>query len=619
MLLSRHIRLLVAFDHRHIFFDPNPDTARSFAERERMFKLPRSSWEDYDKSLISAGGGVYPRSLKSIPVTPEVRVMLGLKPEVTQMAPSDLLSAILKAPVDLLWNGGIGTYVKASTETHADVGDRANNALRVNGAELRCKVVGEGGNLGFTQKGRIEAAQHGVLLNTDFIDNSAGVDTSDHEVNIKILLGDAVQRNELTTDQRNTLLASMTDEVGELVLWDNYRQNQAITLMERQSVQRIGSMAHFIRILETEGLLDRQVENLPSESELIERKTRGIGMTRPELSVLLSYDKIKLYQQLLDSDVPEDPYLSKELVRYFPGPLHNKYADHMQRHRLKREIIATAVTNSTINRMGATFMMRMQEDTGQGPAAIAKAYTAAREILGAREFWSEIEALDSKVAEGTQIDAILQIWSLLRHMTRWLLNRPGGTLDINANVERYQNGVSALRAALPAALTETGKADFATSQEKWEGLGLPAELALRLARIPELRAMLDIVEVAQQSGQSIDKVASVFYELGESLDLEWLRSQIEALPVEGAWHAQARGSLLDELNHQHRALALQVLSLTGGSKEISPVQAWLQRDDATLKYTRNMLAEILTQNADYPIASVAVRRLAQLAQVPVNQ
>ncbi|HEY2621916.1 MAG TPA: NAD-glutamate dehydrogenase, partial [Dyella sp.] len=617
MLLSRHIRLLVAFDHRHIFFDPNPDTERSFVERERMFKLPRSSWDDYDKSLISAGGGVYARSLKSIPVSPEVRAALGLKADVTQMAPNELLSAILKAPVDLLWNGGIGTYVKASSETHADVGDRANNALRVNGGELRCKVVGEGGNLGMTQKGRIEAAHHGVLLNTDFIDNSAGVDTSDHEVNIKILLNDAVQRGELTEDARNKQLAAMTDEVGELVLWDNYRQNQAITLMEHQSVQRIGSMAHFIRMLESEGLLDRQVENLPSEAELIERKTRGIGMTRPELAVLLSYDKLKLYQQLLDSDVPEDPYLSKELVRYFPEPLHTKYAEHMQRHRLKREIIATAVTNSTINRMGATFMMRMQEDTGQGPAAISKAYTAAREILGARPLWSEIEALDGKVAENTQIDAILQIWSLLRHMTRWLLNRPGGTLDINANVERYQNGVSALHAALPAALTETGKADFATSQEKWEGLGLPAELALRLARIPELRAMLDIVEVAQQSGQPIDQVASVFYELGESLDLEWLRSQIEALPVEGHWHAQARGSLLDELNHQHRALVLQVLSMTGGAKDVSPVQAWLQRDDATLKYTRNMLAEILTQNADYPIASVAVRRLAQLAQVPV--
>ncbi|TBR39722.1 MULTISPECIES: NAD-glutamate dehydrogenase [Dyella] len=617
MLLSKHIRLVAAFDHRHVFLDPNPDAARSFIERERMFKVPRSSWDDYDKSLISAGGGVFSRSLKSIPITPEVRASLGLKTDVTHMAPMDLLNAILKAPVDLLWNGGIGTYVKASSESHADVGDRANNGLRVNGGELRCKIVGEGGNLGMTQKGRIEAAQHGVLLNTDFIDNSAGVDTSDHEVNIKILLNDAVQRGELTVEARNTQLAAMTDEVGQLVLWDNYRQNQAITLMERQSVRRLGSMAHFIRSLESEGLLDRQVENLPSEAELTERKTRGMGMTRPELSVLLSYDKIKLYQQLLDSDVPEDPYLSKELVRYFPEPLHDKYAAHMQRHRLKREIIATAVTNSTINRMGATFMMRMQEDTGQGPAAIAKAYTAAREILGARELWAEIEALDSKVAEETQIDAIMQIWSLLRHLTRWLLNRPGGTLDIAANVERYQAGVNALREALPDALTDTGRADFSTSQEKWDGLGLPSALAVRLARIPEMRAMLDIVEVAQQTGQPVARVAGVFYELGGVLDLEWLRNQIEALPVEGHWHAQARGSLLDELNHQHRALASQVLALSGDSKEQSPVQAWLQRDDATLKYTRAMLAEILTQNADYPIASVAVRRLAQLAAVPV--
>jgi glutamate dehydrogenase len=427
-----------------------------------------------------------------------------------------------------------------------------------------------------------------------------------------------VQRGELTEEARNDQLRVMTDEVGQLVLWDNYRQNQAITLMEHQSIKRIGSMAHFIRTLEGEGLLDRQVENLPSDAELTERKTRGHGLTRPELSVLLSYDKIKLFQQLLDSDVPEDPYLSKELVRYFPEPLHEKYAEHMQRHRLKREIIATAVTNSTINRMGATFMMRMQEDTGQGPAAIAKAYTAAREILDARELWAQIEALDSQVAENTQIDAILQIWNLLRHMTRWLLNRPGGTLDIAANVERYQNHVSELRKALPAALTDTGRGDFESSQEKWVGLGLPTELSVRLARLSELRAALDMVEVAQQSGAPIARVATVFYELGEALDLEWLRDQIEALPVEGHWHAQARGSLLDELNHQHRALALQVLTLCGGRTDRSPVQAWLERDDATLKYTRSMLAEILTQNADYPIASVAVRRLAQLAQVPVG-
>lgn len=617
MLLSRHIRLLAAFDHRHIFLDPNPDTVKSFAERERMFKLPRSSWDDYDKSLISAGGGVWPRSVKSIPVSPEVRAVLGIKADVEHLSPNELMSAILKAPVDLLWNGGIGTYVKASSETHGDVGDRANNALRINGADLRCKVVGEGGNLGCTQKGRIEAAQHGVLLNTDFIDNSAGVDTSDHEVNIKILLGDAVQRGEITTDDRNRLLASMTDEVGQLVLWDNYRQNQAITLMERQSVKRIGSMAHFIRTLESEGLLDRQVENLPSETELSDRKAHGNGLTRPELSVLLSYDKIRLYQQLLESDVPEDPYLSKELVRYFPKPLHDTYAAHMQRHRLKREIIATAVTNSTLNRMGATFMMRMQEDTGQGPAAVAKAYTAAREILGARELWAEIEAQDSKVAESTQVDAIMQVWSQLRHLTRWLLNRPGGTLEIAANVERYQAAVAELSDTLPDTLTPAGKADFATSQEKWEGLGLPNDLALRLAKLPELRAMLDMVEVAQQTGQPIAKVANVFFELGQALDLEWLRGQIEALPVDGHWHAQARGSLLDELNHQHRALVVQVLALNSGNGSLSPVQAWLERDDPALKYTRSMLAEILTQNADYPIASVAVRRLAQLAQVPV--
>ncbi len=617
MMRSEHIRLVAAFDHRHVFLDPDPDAARTFVERERLFKLPRSSWDDYDKSLISAGGGVYPRSAKSIPISAEVREVLGLRSDIEHMAPTDLLSAILKAPVDLLWNGGIGTYIKSSTETHADVGDRANNALRVDGADLRCKIVGEGGNLGMTQKGRIEAAQRGVLLNTDFIDNSAGVDTSDHEVNIKILLNDAVQRGELTEEARNIQLAAMSDEVGELVLWDNYRQNQAITLMEHQSVGRIGSMAHFIRTLEAEGTLDRQVENLPSDAELTERKSRGLGLTRPELAVLLSYDKMRLYQQLVDSDVPEDPYLSKELVRYFPIPLHEKYAEHMQRHRLKREIIATAVTNSTINRMGATFMMRVQEDTGKGPAAIAKAYTAAREILDARQLWALIEAMDSKVAEDTQIDAVKQVWSLLRHMTRWLLNRPGGSLDIAENVARYREGVSALRNVLPEVLTPTGKGDFSSSQEKWEGLGMPAELGLRLARMSDLRAGLDMVEVAQHSGQSVEKVARVFFELGEALDLEWLRGQIEALPVEGHWHAQARGSLLDELNHQHRALALQVLSMATERSDISPVQAWLQRDDATLKHTRTMLAEILTQNADYPIASVAIRRLAQLAQVPV--
>ncbi|MBA8883167.1 NAD-glutamate dehydrogenase [Dokdonella fugitiva] len=613
MLLSTHIRLVAAFDHRHIFLDPNPDAAISFKERERLFALPRSSWDDYDKSLISAGGGVFPRSAKTIPLSPEACRALGIAEGTTQLTPTELMSAILKAPVDLLWNGGIGTYVKAESETNADVGDRANNALRVNGRDLRCKVVGEGGNLGFTQKGRIEAALHGVLLNTDFIDNSAGVDTSDHEVNIKILLNDAVQRGELTLEQRNAQLAAMTDEVERLVLSDNYRQNQAITVMEHMSVHRLGSNAHFIRTLEAEGLLDRQIEFLPSDAELAERKARHQGMTRPELSVLLSYSKIKLYQQLLDSDVPEDPFLSKELVRYFPEPLREQYAAHMQRHRLKREIIATVVTNSMVNRMDATFVLRMQEDTGQSPASIAKAYSAVREIVDARGIWAEIEALDGKVGEAVQIDALLKLWNLQRNLTRWLLNQRGSSLDIAGIVERYAPGVAELSAALPRVLTANARADYDVDVEKWQGLDIPEALAQRLAKVAELNAAFDIVEIALETGEGVERVASVFFELAQALDIDGLRRQIENLPVESRWHAQARGSLRDELASQHRALARQVLAGADAGDE-HPVARWLERDDPTLRFTLGLLEEIRTQSVDYPIASVALRRFAQLVQ-----
>jgi len=613
MLLSRHIRLVAAFDHRHIFLDPNPDAATSFAERKRLFDLPRSSWDDYDKSLISAGGGVFPRSAKTIPLSPEACKALGIADGTTQLTPTELMSAILKAPVDLLWNGGIGTYVKAESESNAEVGDRANNALRVNGRELRCKVVGEGGNLGFTQRGRIEAAQRGVLLNTDFIDNSAGVDTSDHEVNIKILLNDAVQRGELAVEQRNAQLAAMTDEVERLVLADNYRQNQAITVMEHMSVHRIGSNAHFIRTLEAEGLLDRQIEFLPSDAELADRKARHQGLTRPELSVLLSYSKIKLFQQLLDSDVPEDPYLSKELERYFPEPLRETYAEHMQRHRLKREIIATVVTNSMVNRMDATFVLRMQEDTGQGPAAIAKAYSAVREIVDARSIWAAIEALDGKVSEAVQIDALLKIWNLLRNLTRWLLNHRGSDLDIAGIVERYAPGVSELSAALPGVLTANSRCDYDVDVEKWQGLDLPEALAQRLAKVAELGAAFDIVEIALESGQPVERVAAVFFQLGQALDVDGLRRQIEDLPVESRWHAQARGSLRDELASQHRALARHVLA-GAEATEPQPVARWLEREDPALKFTLGLLDEIRSQPIDYPIASVALRRFAQLVQ-----
>jgi len=616
MLLSKHIRLLAAFDHRHIFLDPNPDSARSFIERERMFKLPRSSWADYDASLISKGGGVFPRSAKTIPVSAEARAALGIEGEQGSMSPNDLMRAILRAPVDLLWNGGIGTYVKAKTETNADAGDRANNAIRLNGEDLRCKLVGEGGNLGFTQRGRIEAAMAaGVLLNTDFIDNSAGVDTSDHEVNIKILLNDAVQRGELNFDSRNVLLASMTDEVERLVLLDNYRQNQAISLMERMSVARLGSKQHFIRTLESQGLLDRQIEFLPSDAEFAERKARGQGLTRPELSILLSYSKIVLFQQLLDSDVPEDAFLSKELRRYFPEPLQDKYAQHMERHRLKREIIATAVTNSMVNRMGATFVLRMGEDTGKTPAQVARAFNIAREVFDARDLWAAIEALDGKVNGNAQIDALLLIWAALRNSTRWVLNHGEATLDIAAAVTRFHQGMRDLRGHLVEAVTPREKQRYDADKQRWLDAGFPEKLAADLAVLPTPGSGLDIIHVAADHKLKVERAAEVYFALGEALHLSWLMSKIEELPVESRWHAHARGSLRDELYTQHRALTAQVIESGGKGKGAEIVDAWLNRDDPSLKFTLGMFADMRTQVvADYPIVSVAVRRLAQLVQ-----
>ncbi len=612
MLLSTHIRLLAAFDHRHIFLDPDPDAAISFRERERMFKLPRSSWDDYDKGLISKGGGVYPRSAKSIPLSPQVKAALGIAGDVAAMSPMELMNAILKAPVDLLWNGGIGTYVKAASETHADVGDRANNGLRVNGGELRCKMVGEGGNLGLTQLGRIEAALHGVLLNTDFIDNSAGVDTSDHEVNIKILLNGEVQKKKLSMPERNKLLAAMTDEVAALVLNDNYRQNQALSLMQRMSLSRLGSKQHFIRTLESQGLLDRQIEFLPSDSEIAERKARRIGLTRPELSVLLSYSKIVLFQQLLDSDVPEDPYLSKELVRYFPAPLQKKYAKSMEQHRLKREIIATAVTNSMVNRMGATFTLRMTEDTGRSPGEVAKAFTITRETLDARELWAQIDALDGKLPESVQVDALQTIWNLQRSMTRWLLSRPGAIPAITTAVERYHDGFREIRAGsgiLPAAMRPAYDASFADWKEK----GLPEALAKQLAALPYLEWCCDIIEVARARRLKPVDVARAHFRLGDALKLPWLYAQIDTLAVDGRWHAVARGSLRDELATQQRLLTMQVLDTPGANAD-AKVKAWIERDDASLRFTLAMLAELAAQKSlDYPTASVAVRRLSMLS------
>ncbi len=614
MLLSRHIKLVAAFDHRHIFLDPDPDVARSYAERERMFALPRSSWDDYDRATISEGGGIFPRSAKIIALSPQIRATLDIESE--QLTPIELIRAILGAPVELLWNGGIGTYVKAESETNAEVGDRANNANRLNGNQLRCKVVGEGGNLGLTQRGRIEAALNGVLLNTDAIDNSAGVDTSDHEVNIKILLNLAIADGSLDPADRDELLVAMTDEVAELVIFDNYRQNLAISLMRALSIDRIGAKQHFVRWLEQQGQLDRQLECLPSEEEFNERRARGLGLTRPELAVLLAYGKIQSYNALLVSDVPEDPYLSKELELYFPTPLRERYAAEMQRHPLKREIIATQVTNSMVNRMGATFVLRMQEDTGKSVAEVAKAYSIAREVIQARELWVEIDRLGDVVDFHRQIELLLRIWNLMRNLTRWLLNQPGAATDIARSVERYQSGFIELVAVLDRVVNSDDAAAFHAEHQALQALGYSESFVQVLSHLGALNPAFDIIEVAFELDCPVEHAARAYFRIGEHLHLQWLAEQIEKLPVDGRWHAHARGVLRDELYAQHRALTAQALHRCNQRDPDDPIGAWGVGREAALQYTENMFNEMRALvSMDYPTVSVGVRRLAQLVTI----
>ena len=609
MLLSTQIQLKAAFNHMHIFLDPDPDIKASFKERKRLFKLPRSGWNDYKQELISKGGGIFSRLEKNIPISHEVRAWLGI--EENQLSPNDLIRLLLKAEAELLWNGGIGTYVKATSEGNAEVGDAQNNWLRIDGRELRCKVVGEGGNLGLTQLGRIEYAQAGGRMNTDFIDNSAGVDCSDHEVNIKILLNQVMRAGELSGEDRNKLLAEMTDEVSAQVLRNNYLQTQTITMMETLTGARLGAKQHFISVLESEGILDRDLENLPHDEELTRRRGIGLGMSRPELSVLLSYSKIMLYSQLLDSDIPEDPWLSQELQRYFPKPLQEKYSAYMGGHRLKREIIATQVTNSLVNRMGASFALRMHEDTGASAAEVARAFTIAREIFKARDFWGRIEALDNKALSESQVNASLAMWNLLRQTTRWVLNQSGDKLDIQESIERLTAGMDVLGKKITRSLNETEKEQVQKRAEPLMADGMPKTLAMKAASLHLLYPALDVVETAARREDDVLRVATVYFGLGDRLGLKWLRESVEKLPVAGQWHAHARGSLRDELYSQHRRLAGQVLGAFPDEKD--PVKSWAEANFDTVEQISLMLVDMQNlPSMDYATVSVAVRSLESL-------
>jgi glutamate dehydrogenase len=616
MLLSRRLKLVAAFNHEHVFIDPDPDPERSYAERERLFALPRSSWADYDPAAISAGGGVFTRTTKSIELSREARAALGIEAEA--LTPNELIRAILTAPVDLLWNGGIGTFVKASGESHLDVGDKANDALRVDGRDLRARVVGEGGNLGFTQKGRVEYALAGGRIYADAIDNSAGVDCSDHEINIKILLGAAVAAGDLTEKQRNELLAEMTDDVAQLVLLNNYRQTQALSLAVRQAPSMLGVHTRLIPHCEQTVRLNRELESLPTEEVLAERSAAGRGLVAPELAILFAYSKIELFDALVASDFPDDEFMAEELVRYFPRILSERFREEMDGHRLRRELIATTVTNSLVNRGGITFVFRLAEETGASAADIARAYIVARETFDMRTLWTAIEEHDSSIPADLQLDMLLEGRKLVERATRWFLRSRPRPLDIAAEIERFAPGAALLAETLRGFLHGSDRAALEQAAARYVRAGVPDLLAERVAAFGATFSALDIVEVAGATGAPLEEVADVYHALGARLRLQWLRDEITALPRDNRWQTLARAALRDELYDVHSALTREALQT--GSPDLDPearADAWHAANRAGVDRALRVLADIETGGlASLETLSVALREVRNLVSAP---
>jgi glutamate dehydrogenase len=614
MLLSRCMRLRAAFNHQHIFLDPDPDPEASFNERERLFALSRSSWEDYNLELVSPGGGVWSRSEKLIQLAPEARAMLNI--EEAGVTPDELVRAILRMRVDLLWNGGIGTYVKASSETHADVGDRANDAVRINGCDLRCRIVGEGGNLGFTQRGRIEFALNGGRLNTDFVDNSAGVDCSDHEVNIKILINVANRHRALTPARREKLLVGMTDEVAELVLRNNYLQTQAISIAESTAPERINEHAWFIRQLEKRGGLNRALEFLPDEEELEARRKSGKGLVRPELAVVMSYAKMALYGEMVRSNVPEDPFLSKELERYFPGPLRRRYSEYMREHPLAREIIATMITNSLVNRMGSVFAFRMQDEAGADVASVARSFAIAREVFEIRSIWESIEGLDNKVSAAVQHSMLRASQALLKQATRWLLDRRDELPDIAAAVKRLNPGAMELIGCLPDVLQGSRLERYDGAAQLYADTGLPPALARKIAALPPMHSALDIIALAENCGVGVRHAADIYFRVGEALQLDWISDQVDSLQVQGVWQAKARGGLRDNLYGLHRALCANIIQCGKPGQDAKvAVEAWMTARGERAAHFMQTLEEMRDGGkVDFATATVALQEIRRLVQ-----
>jgi glutamate dehydrogenase len=608
MLLSQQIMLVGAFNHLHIFLDPDPDPALAFAERKRLFELPRSAWSDYDPKRISPGGGVYERKAKSIALSPEARRRFAIDKE--HVTPNELMRAMLRAEVDLLWLGGIGTYVKAHDESQAEVGDRANDALRVDGRDLRCKVVGEGANLGFTQRGRIEAANAGRRMNTDAIDNSAGVDCSDHEVNIKILLNEVVGAGDMTTKQRDKLLTQMTEEVARLVLRDNYLQTQAISVGERQGWYRIDQQGRFMRALERAGKLDRAIEFMPDDEELKRRLAHRLGLTRPELSVLLAYAKMTLYEELLPSDLPDDPQLVADLMRYFPDVLQERFPEAIGHHRLRREIIATHVTNSMVNRVGPTFVHVLKEKTGLAASDVARAYAICRGVFDLRRLWADIEGLDNQVAAACQYEMLESTIRLLETGTLWCLRNLPAPLNIAHHIEGFGPGASELAQGLEALLSEGAKK---THDERLERLGkesVPAEIARRVVRLDFMASALDIVRLATSVGRPVLDVGTCYFAVGRRFHLDWLRQATAGVNLDTHWDRLAVAAIVEDLYGHQRDLVASVMRQANGAG----IDGWVDQHLQPVHRVETLIADLRQQGGlDLAKLAVANRELRSLS------
>jgi glutamate dehydrogenase len=588
MLLSRHIRLVAAFDHRHIFLDPQPDSAASFGERERLFRLPRSSWDEYDRTLISAGGGVWPRDARRIPLTIKIAEALGIDPAMETISPPALLRAILKAPVELLYNGGIGTYIKASSESHADAGDRANDAIRVNGNELRARVVVEGGNLGITQAGRVEAALNGVLINTDAIDNSAGVDCSDHEVNIKILLAQEIRAGRLPAAERAKFLAELTPEVAELVLMDNIAQNVLLLTERRFPPTVFPNYERLMQFLEGRGDLDRPLELLPDTQTLEERIAQGEGLTSPELAVLGAYSKNTLAGAIRSSTLIRDPYFESVLRGYFPEPVVARFGAQLKLHPLRDDIVATVLANDAVNIGGITAVFRLMEETSADEVEAVKAFVIASELFGLRELSVRLVHVCADLPAEKWSRIYLDIRRVLDRATRWFIQHDH-RLPIAECVALYRPVVEALRYRLPEFLVGSDKLDVSSLLETALEWGIPEDIARTWAELREAFTLLDIARVQQLTGKALEVVAPTYFAVHERFRIEELLGRIDRLPRSTKWQAMARASLRDDLSAVVPELTVAVLGMSAGTSDADRLSRWEERHRNRLLESERLL------------------------------